>query len=116
MKKPGGRQSAAARHGHAQGLEHRGAEARAIIAGVHEMIRCKAEADLVPWIERGRSSLVAPFANAVAHDIAAVRAATASPWTNGQTEGQITKLKLVKRQMYGRGKLDWLEARVIGRS
>jgi transposase len=28
------------------------------------------------------------------------------PWSNGQTEGQITKLKLVKRQMYGRGKLD----------
>ena len=30
------------------------------------------------------------------------------------TEGQITKLKLVKRQMYGRGKLDLLQARVIG--
>ncbi|MEE3627388.1 hypothetical protein UCD39_25980 [Nitrospirillum sp. BR 11752] len=35
-------------------------------------------------------------------------------WSNGQTEGQITKLKLVKRQMYGRGKLDLLQARVIG--
>ncbi len=34
--------------------------------------------------------------------------------SNGQTEGQITKLKLVKRQMYGRGKLDLLEARLIG--
>jgi hypothetical protein len=33
---------------------------------------------------------------------------------NGQTEGQITKLKLVKRQMYGRGKIDLLQARVIG--
>ena len=32
----------------------------------------------------------------------------------GQTEGHITKLKLVKRQMYGRGKLDLLQARVIG--
>ena len=37
-----------------------------------------------------------------------------SDWSNGQTEGQITKLKLVKRQMYGRGKLDLLQARVIG--
>ena len=36
------------------------------------------------------------------------------PWSNGQTEGQITKLKLVKRQMYGRGKIDLLQARVIG--
>jgi hypothetical protein len=31
-----------------------------------------------------------------------------------QIEGQITKLKLVKRQMYGRGKLDLLQARIIG--
>ena len=36
-------------------------------------------------------------------------------WSNGQTEGQITKLKLIKRQMYGRGKLDLLEARIVGR-
>jgi transposase len=34
--------------------------------------------------------------------------------TNGQTEGQITKLKLVKRQMYGRAKIDLLQARLIG--
>jgi len=32
--------------------------------------------------------------------------------SNGQTEGQITKLKLVKRQMYGRGKIDLLRARI----
>jgi transposase len=41
-------------------------------------------------------------------------AAITSPWSNGQTEGQITKLKLVKRQMYGRGKIDLLQARLIG--
>jgi transposase len=43
-----------------------------------------------------------------------VSAAISSGWSNGQTEGQICKLKLVKRQMYGRGKLDLLQARVIG--
>jgi transposase len=43
-----------------------------------------------------------------------VFAAIASPWSNGQVEGQITKLKLVKRQMYGRPKLDLLKARLIG--
>jgi hypothetical protein len=37
-----------------------------------------------------------------------------SPWSNGQTEGQITRLKLIKRQMYGRAKLDLLRARVVG--
>ena len=41
-------------------------------------------------------------------------AAITEPWSNGQTEGQITKLKLVKRQMYGRGKIDLLQARLIG--
>ncbi len=61
-----------------------------------------------------RASLVASFANGVIKDEAAVRAAITSPWSNGQTEGQITKLKLVKRQMYGRGKRDILQARVIG--
>ncbi len=83
-------------------------EAREIIAAFHVMIRRKAKADLNPWIECGRASLVASFANGVDRDIAAVRAATVSSWSNRQTEGQITKLKLVKRQMYGRGKLDLL--------
>ena len=44
---------------------------------------------------------------------AAVAAAIVSPWSNGQTEGQITKLKLVKRQMYGRANLDLLRARLV---
>ena len=45
---------------------------------------------------------------------AAVRAAIVEPWSNGQTEGQINKLKMVKRQMDGRAKIDLLEARLIG--
>ncbi len=45
-----------------------------------------------------------------------MRAALTLPWSNGQTEGQITKLKLVKRQMYGRGKIDLLQARLVGAS
>jgi transposase len=43
----------------------------------------------------------------------AVREATVSPWSNGQTEGQVNRLKLLKRQMYGRAKFDLLKARVI---
>ena len=89
-------------------------KARDIIADFHRMIRRKVENELTPWIDRARESLVASFGNGVAKDIQAVRAAIVSPWSNGQTEGQITKLKLVKRQMYGRGKLDLLQARLIG--
>ena len=47
-------------------------------------------------------------------DLVAVRAAVTEPWSNGQTEGQVNKLKLVKRQMYGRAKIDLLEARLLG--
>jgi len=89
-------------------------EARAVIAEFHTMIRQKAATSLEPWLERAQSSSVASFASGIRKDLHAVRAAIASPWSNGQTEGQITKLKLVKRQMYGRAKLDLLEARLIG--
>jgi transposase len=58
--------------------------------------------------------LVASFATDITKDEAAVRAAINLPWSNGQTEGQITKLKLIKRQMYGRAKIDLLQARLIG--
>ena len=36
------------------------------------------------------------------------------PWSNGQTEGQNTKFKLVKRQMYGRANLHLLRTRLLG--
>jgi transposase len=88
-------------------------EARDVIANFQTMIRTRLLGDLDPWLERACSSLVASFANGVAKDIHAIRAAISLPWSNGETGGQITKLKLVKRQMYGRGKLDLLEARVV---
>jgi transposase len=53
------------------------------------------------------------FANGLTSDFQAVRAALSYEWSNGQTEGQVHRLKLVKRQMYGRGKLDLLRARVL---
>lgn len=58
--------------------------------------------------------MVASFSKGIANDRHAVGAAIIEPWLNGQTEGQVNKLKLVKRQMYGRAKIDLLEARLIG--
>ena len=85
-----------------------------MVAEFQAMVRKRYLAALDPWLERARSGLIASFANGILKDKAAVAATITSPWSNGQTEGQITKLKLVKRQMYGRGKLDLLQARVIG--
>ena len=90
------------------------ADARSLVEGFQVIIRTKAAADLDGWIERARTSLIAPLARGVAKDVAAIQAAITEPWSNGQTEGQITRLKLLKRQMYGRAKLDLLEARLIG--
>ncbi len=56
---------------------------------------------------------ITSFGKGIIADQAAVAAALTQPWSNGQTEGQITRLKLVKRQMYGRAKLDLLRARLI---
>jgi len=39
--------------------------------------------------------------------------AVLEPWSNGQTEGQINKLKTLKRAMYGRASVDLLRARMM---
>jgi transposase len=89
-------------------------EARALVDEFHDMIRKKDEAELDVWIANAKTSLVSSLATGVLKDRAAVGAAITQPWSNGQVEAQITKLKLVKRQMYGRAKLDLLEARLLG--
>jgi transposase len=88
--------------------------ARTLTDRFHRMFRKRIEADLVPWISAASQSLIASFASGITKDIGAVHAALVQPRSNGQTEGQITKLKLIKRQMYGRAKIDLLQARLIG--
>lgn len=53
------------------------------------------------------------FASVLQRDREAVRAAMSSPWSNGPVEGHINRLKLLKRQMYGRAGLDLLKRRVL---
>ena len=53
------------------------------------------------------------FAITLQHDIAAVRNAISEPWSNGQTEGQINRLKTLKRAMYGRSGVELLRARLL---
>ena len=92
------------------------AETRDILADFQGIIRRKALPELDAWLDRAARSPIAAFANGTIKDKSVVEAAIASTWSNGQTEGQICKLKLVKRQMHGRGKIDLLQARVIGRT
>jgi transposase len=90
------------------------AEAHAMIMRFQMMIRARADEDLDPWIRDAEKSLIASFARGIMKDKAAVRAAIKEPWSNGQTEGHVNRLKLIKRQMYGRAKLDLIEARLRG--
>ncbi len=77
-------------------------DARKLIDRFHAMVRKRIEASLDPWIKVANQNLVASFASGISNDRASVHAALVQPWSNGQTEGQINKPKLVKRQMYGR--------------
>ena len=57
--------------------------------------------------------LLDPDVRRAFRDEKAVNAAVVLPWSNGQVEGQIHRLKLVKRQMYGRAKFNLLRRRVL---
>ncbi|PVE20270.1 ISL3 family transposase [Microvirga sp. KLBC 81] len=71
---------------------------------------------LKAWIAEARLSgiqAVETFAAGLEQDSAAVRAALTQPWSSGQAEGQVTRLKLLKRSMYGRASFDLLRRRVL---
>jgi transposase len=88
--------------------------ARRLLERFQAMIR-RRDADRLPaWLDDASASPLAGFARGLRADQPAVAAALSLPWSNGQTEGHITRLKLVKRQMYGRAKLDLLRARLLG--
>jgi transposase len=80
------------------------------------LIREHSSAQLTPWMEKAlesRAPELRSFARGLGRDEAAVRAGLDLPWSQGQTEGQITRLKLIKRQGYGRASFDLLRTRVL---
>jgi transposase len=71
--------------------------------------------ELDAWLIAARASGIygmQRFVRTIRQDIEAVRNAVSEPWSNGQTEGQINKLKTLKRAMYGRASIDLLRARM----
>jgi len=69
--------------------------ARNLLDRFRTMIAAKKPDDLASWIRDAAESELASFAFGIEADEAAVRAAIVEPWSNGQTEGQVTRLKLV---------------------
>jgi transposase len=72
-----------------------------------------------PWLDEAEASGLPSFhavAQGFRHDIEAIKAAFTMPWSTGQCEGQICRVKLIKRMGYGRAKLDLLRQRILHRS
>jgi len=81
-----------------------------------EIIRERRGAELGRWLSDAEASgthEIQQFAHKVRLDEGAVRAGCTLPWSNGQTEGQITRLKTIKRSMYGRARFDLLRQRAL---
>ena len=80
------------------------------------MVRQREAEQLDAWLthvkEQGPPELRG-LASGIRRDYAAVRAGLSRLESNGQVEGQITRLKYLKRQMYGRAKFDLLRLRVL---
>jgi hypothetical protein len=81
------------------------------------MVRNHLVEKLDPWMTEASQCQIKAFVNFAAslrRDYDAVKAALTYQWSNGQDEGQVNRLILLKRMMYGRGKLDLLRRRVMG--
>jgi transposase len=93
------------------------------VAAAHELaqwfyriVRQRCPDELDPWLASANDSAIAElrnFAEGIVRDYSAVKAALTLHWSNGPVEGHVNKLKLLKRQMYGRAKLDLLQQRLI---
>jgi transposase len=77
------------------------------------MIRGGDATELDAWLTAARTSELASFAQGLTRDLAAVRAAITDPWSTSPVEGQINRVKTMKRQMYGRAGHALLRIRVL---
>lgn len=84
-----------------------------------QMVKQRQARRLAPWLahaHRSSSAELRGFASGIKRDYAAVKMALSVAWSQGQVEGQITRLKLLKRQMYGRARFELLRSRVLRRA
>jgi transposase len=91
-------------------------KARELAERFQKMIKQREVDKLDGWIEEASASQIKEmvgFAEGLKKDRGAVRGTLQYEWSNGQVEGQVNRLKLIKRQMYGRAKFDLLKARVL---
>ncbi len=93
------------------------ATARGLARGFADLVcQRQGEAILRRWLQEVDGSALTPlvsFAAGLRKDLAAVTAGVTLPWSSGVVEGHNTRIKLIKRMMYGRGRFDLLKKRVL---
>ena len=92
------------------------AEAIDLAQDFAQLVRQRQPQQLEPWLARAAKSAVGAFqrfAKGLRDDYDAIKAGVTLPWSSGPVEGQITRLKLLKRQMFGRASLALLERRFV---
>jgi transposase len=92
------------------------AEAVALAQDFASLVRRRQPTQLEPWLARAATSALPPFrrfARGLRDDYAAVQAGVTLPWSQGPIEGHINRLKMLKRQMFGRAHVDLLAQRFL---
>jgi transposase len=84
------------------------------------IFRERQSAKLLEWIDRakhdGTPGELKNFAKGLEQDWPCIKSAVELPWSNGRAEGHVNRIKLIKRQMYGRAGFDLLRMRVLARA
>ncbi|HEY5865682.1 MAG TPA: transposase, partial [Candidatus Tectomicrobia bacterium] len=92
------------------------AEAIALTQDFAQLVRQRQPEQLDIWLERATQSALTAFqrfAKSLREDYAAVKAGVTLRWSTGPVEGHITRLKMLKRQMFGRAGVDLVRQRVL---
>jgi transposase len=87
-----------------------------VVQAFMQLLRARRGERLDAWIEHARASGIDElqrFAAGLLADHAAVQSGLTLEWSNGPVEGHVNRLKLIKRQMYGRANFDLLRQRVL---
>lgn len=90
-------------------------QAEKIIQDYRKLFQTKDVNRLLEWMNEQLSNKLSPLYNhsmGIRKDLVAVKNALISPYSNGLLEGQVNRLKWIKRMMYGRAQPDLLEKRM----
>jgi transposase len=92
-------------------------QARNLCLEFKTMMEQKKGAELENWCQKASQlNSFKGFVRGIRQDFQAVKQALSSAWSNGQTEGQVNRLKNLKRQMYGKANFQLLRLRVLARA